>query len=173
MFDLQMTLLKSNTQDRWILIANTHLCAQLDCAHIRLVQVQCILLFIKHVRETILKELNVPNAKVSVIFAGDFNSMPTEGIFQLMTEKTIPVDHKDFRSSKLSTTISNVMDHHCMLLILIDEGEALTNVSLSHDYNMASAYAIPPLYTNYTADFKGCLDHIFYETDTVRTVQVS
>lgn len=95
-----MTLLKSNTQDSYILVATTHLCAKLDAAHIRLVQVQCILLYIKHVRETVLKELKIPNDKVSIIFAGDFNSMPTEGIFKYMTEQRLSSDHEDFRSSK-------------------------------------------------------------------------
>lgn len=98
----QLTLLKSNTQNRYLLVANTHLSAQLDAAHIRLLQLQCILLYIKRVRDKELKELNIPDDQVSIVFSGDFNSKPMEGVFKLMTEKSIPPDYQDFRSSESS-----------------------------------------------------------------------
>lgn len=53
----------------------------------------------------------------------------------------------------------------------IDEDQTVKNVTLDHQYNMKSAYDLP-IYSNYTGDFKGCLDYIFYETDGLKTVQV-
>lgn len=52
-----------------------------------------------------------------------------------------------------------------------DETQAVKNLSLEHDFNFKSAYDTN-IFTNYTRDFKGCLDYIFYEPETLKTVQV-
>lgn len=42
----------------------------------------------------------VQGKDISVVFCGDFNSTPEHGIMQLMTEKHVPVDYKDWRYGK-------------------------------------------------------------------------
>lgn len=37
------------------------------------------------------------------------------------------------------------------------------NAILNHELCFQSAYDPPPLYTNYTLNFKGCLDYIFID----------
>lgn len=34
------------------------------------------------------------------MLCGDFNSTPIDGVYELVTKKNIPVDHKDWQSSK-------------------------------------------------------------------------
>lgn len=98
-FVFQLTLLKCNFHDRFLLVLNTHLYAAIDASHIRLVQVKAILDYIKYYRETRLKELNIPEDQLSVIFCGDFNSQPHSGVYKLMTENSVPSDCADFQSS--------------------------------------------------------------------------
>lgn len=93
-------MLKSNFHDKYLLVANTHLAAALDAAHIRLLQIQATMLYIKYYRESRLSELGIPNDRVAFIFCGDFNSQPDRGVVKFMTEKFIPSDYVDFNSSK-------------------------------------------------------------------------
>lgn len=81
-------------------MANTHLYAALDAAHIRIIQSQAILQYIKYYRENRLKELYIPDEKVSMVFCGDFNSQPHSGVYKLITQKHLPSDEPDLRSSK-------------------------------------------------------------------------
>lgn len=88
-------------------------------------------------------------ADVSLIFCGDFNSVPECGIFKLMTETFVPENFIDWNSNK---------------------EQAVKNVSLSQPFKMGSACGTPD-FTNYTVGFQACLDYIFYQTDKFRVVK--
>lgn len=87
--------------DKYILVANTHLYFHPDADHIRLLQIGLFMLYVKHVREEIVNELEISNDKLSIVFCGDFNSVPECGIYKLMTEQFVPDNFVDFKSSKL------------------------------------------------------------------------
>lgn len=97
---LQVNLLKSKTHDKYVLVANTHLYFHPDADHIRLLQIGLFMTYIKHIRETVTKEKHLRKEQISLIFCGDFNSVPECGIYKLMTEQFVPDDFVDFRSSK-------------------------------------------------------------------------
>lgn len=84
------------------MIANTHLYFHPDADHIRLLQIGLFMLYIKHIRTELETELNISNDKLSLIFCGDFNSVPECGIYKLMTEQFVPDNFVDFKSSKFS-----------------------------------------------------------------------
>lgn len=92
--------MKSKAHNKYLLVANTHLYFHPDADHIRLLQIGFFMLYIKHFRGEITKELSIPNELVSIIFCGDFNSVPECGIYKLMTEQFVPDDFIDFRSSE-------------------------------------------------------------------------
>lgn len=46
----------------------------------------------------------------------------------------------------------------------------MKTISFSHQFTFKSAYDVP-IYTNYTENFKGCLDYIFYEKDSLNVTQ--
>lgn len=52
-----------------------------------------------------------------------------------------------------------------------DTEEAIENISLTQDLCMSSACGTPQ-YTNYTPEFSGCLDYIFYEKDKFEVEQI-
>ncbi|KAL2745648.1 hypothetical protein V1477_006039 [Vespula maculifrons] len=131
-----------------LVIANTHLYFHPDADHIRLLQAYYILLYIENLIEKIKQEH--PQSNVSILLCGDFNSVPECGIYQLMTENYIPENYKDW-SSNLEETVKGV--------------------SLTYNVRFASACGTP-IYTNYTPEFSGCLDYIFYEKNKLEVEQV-
>lgn len=101
---LQVTVLKSRENGLYLIVANTHLYFHPDADHIRLLQVAFFMLYVKHIYESTIAELKLNEHQISIIFCGDFNSVPECGIYKLMTEKYIPTDFIDFQSSKYKYT---------------------------------------------------------------------
>lgn len=96
---LQVTVLKSKANEQYLIVANTHLYFHPDADHIRLLQIGFFMLYVKHIYQTTITELNLTEKQLSIIFCGDFNSVPECGIYKLMTEKFVPDDFIDFQSS--------------------------------------------------------------------------
>lgn len=103
-----MTALKSTEHDKYLLVANTHLYFHPDADHIRLMQIGFFLTYVKHIYETTVKQLNIQDDQLSIVFCGDFNSTPECGIFKLMTEGYVPDDFVDFRSSKFNEANNSI-----------------------------------------------------------------
>lgn len=102
---LQVTVLKAKENGHILAVANTHLYFHPDADHIRLLQIGFFMLYVKHVYENIIAEQNLNKNQISIIFCGDFNSVPECGIYKLMTEKHVPEDFIDFQSSMLFLSI--------------------------------------------------------------------
>lgn len=100
---LQVTVLKSKANGQYLIVANTHLYFHPDADHIRVLQIGFFMLYVKHIYQSTIAELNLSEKQVSIIFCGDFNSVPECGIYKLMTEKFVPENFIDFQSSKYSS----------------------------------------------------------------------
>ncbi|XP_012150679.1 2',5'-phosphodiesterase 12 isoform X3 [Megachile rotundata] len=96
-------------------------------------------------RNTIIQNAE---CNVSIIYCGDFNSVPESAVYQLIIKKHILNYHDDSQS---------------------DPDPRIRSVK--HDVNLHSACGTPK-YTNYTTTFSGCLDYIFYQTDHLEIEQV-
>lgn len=146
---VQVTTLKFKENPSEILIVgNTHLYFHPNADHIRLLQGFFAVSYVKHIAEEAKKQN--PDCNVNIILCGDFNSVPDCGIYQLMTTGFVPSDFKDWNSFP---------------------EEAVTNISLSQNMQFASACGTPE-YTNYTVEFSGCLDYIYYQTERLEVEQV-
>ncbi|XP_029171782.1 2',5'-phosphodiesterase 12 isoform X1 [Nylanderia fulva] len=146
---IQVTTLRSKeNQSEILIIGNTHLYFKPDADHIRLLQGYYAIIYVHEAAKKIREEN--PECNVSVILCGDFNSVPECGIYQLMTENYVPETCEDWNSNP---------------------AEAIKNVSLMQDLCMSSACGTPE-YTNYTPEFSGCLDYIFYERDKFEIEQI-
>lgn len=145
---LQVTLLRSKENpQKYILVANTHLYFHPDADHVRLLQFGINMLLVNDFAKKFQEKYS---NDVSLIFCGDFNSVPECGIYKLMTEGYVPDNFIDWSSNK---------------------EEAVQNVDLTQPYKMQSACGTPK-YTNYTVGFKECLDYIFYQTDKFAVTKV-
>ncbi|XP_031835173.1 2',5'-phosphodiesterase 12 [Nomia melanderi] len=145
---VQTLTLRSKENLEILIVGNTHLYFRPDADHIRLLQAYYCLVYLQSLAQKTKQEN--PEYNVSIIYCGDFNSEPNNGIYQLMTQKYIPEDYADWKSTS---------------------NENVENVTLKHDINLSSACGIPE-YTNYTAAYSGCLDYIFYQTDYLGVEQV-
>lgn len=97
---VQVTVLKSLQEDKYLIVANTHLYFHPDADHIRVLQIAFFMLYVQHVHQKTKAELNLSDEQTAIIFCGDFNSVPECGIYKLMTEKFVPEDFIDFQSSE-------------------------------------------------------------------------
>lgn len=125
-------------QGRLLLVANTHLYYHPDADHIRLLQAYMCIRIIEQLRSEYSHRFGIMPA---VIFAGDFNSCPNYGVFQLMTYGYVSEHCRDWFSK-------------------VDEG--VLGLHAMQKIPLASACGTPE-YTNFTGMFQGCLDYIFYE----------
>ncbi|KAM7283666.1 2',5'-phosphodiesterase 12 [Ixodes scapularis] len=123
---------------RLLLVANTHLYYHPDSDHIRLLQAYCCIRLLEWLRREYSERFGVVPA---VIFAGDFNSCPAFGVYQLLTSGSVSEDCEDWCSNA---------------------DEAVSGLRAVQKIPLASACGVP-VYTNYTPNFKGCLDYIFYD----------
>lgn len=147
---LQVSLLKfRDCSDRYLLVANTHLYFAPDADHIRLLQGSVCVKYMEYIKEYFerMLKLNQEDSKpvISVIFCGDMNSDPKCGLRKLLLEGRIDSGLEDWRSN---------MD------------EEVTGLSVETFFKFKSAYENID-YTNYTPEFKGCLDYIYYQQDDI------
>lgn len=86
---------------------------------------------------------------VQLLLCGDFNSLPNSGVIEFLGSGRVAIDHMDFKDR---------LYRACLQRVLSNESNDFT-----HGFKLASAYSedIMP-YTNYTHDFKGIIDYIFY-----------
>ncbi|XP_072936524.1 2',5'-phosphodiesterase 12 [Epargyreus clarus] len=143
------TILRSiDTPNEILVIGNTHLYFHPDSDHIRLIQGGIVIYWLQHLCNT-LKEQNKEN-RISLILCGDFNSVPSCGIYQLYTQGVAPNSLPDWSSN---------------------QNEAIDNLTLNQEISLASACGTPE-YTNFTEGFADCLDYIFYDTKNLTVAQV-
>lgn len=58
-----------------------------------------------------------------------------------------------------------------LIMIFVDEEEAVRGVNLVQPFEIQSACGTPN-YTNFTAGFRACLDYIFYQTNNLLVKEV-
>ncbi|KAK4879321.1 hypothetical protein RN001_007467 [Aquatica leii] len=130
-----------------VLVANTHLYFHPDSDHIRLLQGGIAIRYLV----ALLNNLqNKTGKRVSLIFCGDFNSVPECGIYQLYTTGLVREDFIDWKSNA---------------------EEAVEGLNLNQPLPIGSACGTPK-FTNYTSGFADCLDYIYYTKDNLEVVQI-
>ncbi|XP_034187530.1 2',5'-phosphodiesterase 12 [Osmia lignaria lignaria] len=144
---IQTVILKSKENPEILVIGNTHLYFRPEADHIRLLQAYYGLTYLHSFAGKVKKEN--PECNVSIIYCGDFNSVPDSAVYRLMTQKHILNYYNDWHA----------------------DSDQRINLSIKHDVNLSSACGTPK-YTNYTGTFSGCLDYIFYQMDHLEVEQV-
>lgn len=141
---LQVTVLQSLCDPSRILcVGNTHLYWRPEGGNVRLVQIAVAL---EHMKQVVTEKH--PGARL--IFSGDFNSTPSSGLFQLLSQGCIPEDHEDWGSGGPEEQI---------------------RLGLTNPFQLSSACGVPD-FTNFVGGFQGCLDYIFVEPRTLQVEQV-
>ena len=104
------------------------------------------------------------------VYCGDFNSQVWTELYHLLTQGTMSADgKKDFLHPSLSVTIKNTQlfkpKTQTIPYYKIFEKHYTVSETVKSVY--ATIQGSEPQYTNYTGDFHGCLDYIFYSAGIV------
>ncbi|KAF4522157.1 hypothetical protein B566_EDAN010417 [Ephemera danica] len=143
-----------------LLVCTAHIHWDPEFCDVKLIQT----MMLSHELRTILDEASHsfrPGHKpdinaVQLLLCGDFNSLPDSGVIEFLTQGRVPADHRDFKELKYRSCLQRIAN------MREKPGE------YSHSFNLASAYAEDVMpYTNYTFDFKGIIDYIFYQRATM------
>lgn len=163
-----------------LLVATCHIHWDPECCDVKLIQTMMLMKKLKNILEesqTTMRQQKQGNSAtdssvrgtgvavadsnaIPLILCGDLNSLPDSGVVEYLSLGSISADHKDFKDhgykdslQKLSSTDS-------------------TN-SYSHAFRLSKAYTDDVMpYTNYTCDFKGTIDYIFYSRDSIRPLGI-
>jgi len=128
---------------KYVLVATTHIFWNQEFRDVKLLQVQFLMEQISSMTSIKTKWNRIP-----MIICGDFNAVPGSGPYEFMMSGRIPPRHEDLEPYYYGDYSENGMRHPFLL---------------------SSAYAAigEPQFTNYTGDFSGALDYIFYSSDTL------
>jgi len=146
-----LTLLENKDTRQKLLIANAHLHWDPSYRDVKLLQTKMLVEEISR-----FAPRNVP-----VLICGDFNSMPSSGVYTFLSSGSVPEDHEDLTppvgtpNTVAPTSLSTVFPN-----------------GIHHNLSLRSAYAmIDELdFTNWTPQFKGVIDYIFYDTKSLQIV---
>lgn len=151
-----------------LLVCTAHIHWDPEYCDVKLVQTLMFTNEIKQIIEQANREfrphLNPTNAPIDlstnipVVICADLNSLPDSGVIQYLREGKILANHNDFKDLGYDSCLQKINQS--------DKPSELT-----HNLKLECAYdkEIMP-HTNYTFDFKGMIDYIFYSRQQMRTV---
>ena len=101
---------------------------------------------------------------IPILMCGDLNSLPNSGVVEYIVKGRVPTDHQDFRNCSYEAFFdSNIRSSQSAFSMYKPE--------LRHPFRLKSSYTEEQLvYTNYTYDFKGIIDYMFYSGDLLQPV---
>lgn len=136
-----------------LIVGNTHVHWNPTFSDVKLMQSQLLLEYCEHLVHSTKVETGLQN--VPLLLCGDFNSTPQSGVYQFMTQGALSGNHPDFLGHRFG---------------------AYTLRGLRHALSLSSVYAEvmgdEPEFTNYTLDFVGVLDYIFFSQNALNAVAV-
>lgn len=127
-------------------VINTHILADPGFTDVKLLQA--------HLLVRTFEQMQIKN--MPLLVCGDFNSTPDSAVYEYLRQGSIRGNHEDLRS---------------------DPCGLLKHLTIQHPLRMATAYetcnGVEAEYTNYTEDFKGTLDYIWFSYDTLAVLAIS
>jgi CCR4-NOT transcription complex subunit 6 len=154
---IQQPTLGRSTQQRevnQICVANTHLYSNKDFPDVKLWQSWQLLQELESF--VVSRGTNLP-----LIICGDFNSTPDTAVYDLLSRQSVHPGHPDV----------NVATNDDVPNVLPDA------MNITHSFQLGSAYQTvlgdEPWVTNYTQNFKGVLDYIWYSAPNLRPLAVA
>lgn len=131
-----ITRLEHKETRQEVIVANVHIHWDPSFRDVKLIQTIIL------VEE--LEKLSMLHPKASVILCGDLNSLPGSGVCSFLETGSVPADHPDF------------MTHTY---------EPYTSDGARHGLSLRNAYSFipePMLFSNYTPNFLGLIDYIWF-----------
>lgn len=127
-------------------VVNTHILADPGYTDVKLWQAHLLLRSLE----------NLPLKHAPMLVCGDFNSTPDSAVYEYMRQGSVRQNHAD-----LQTDPCNLLQHF----------------SVQHNLKVATAYETcngrEAEYTNFTEEFRGTLDYIWFTSDSLTVLAIS
>uniref|UniRef100_A0A8C2E316 poly(A)-specific ribonuclease n=1 Tax=Cyprinus carpio TaxID=7962 RepID=A0A8C2E316_CYPCA len=150
-----------------LLVANAHMHWDPEYSDVKLVQTMMFLSEVKNIVDTANRSLKLSSVSgetkaIPIVLCADLNSLPDSGVVEYLSTGGVDSTHKDFKELRYIDSLTNF---NC-------NGKNGTS-RITHGFKLKSAYenGLMP-YTNYTFDFKGIIDYIFYSQPLLNVLGV-
>ncbi len=158
-----------------ILVANAHIHWDPEFADVKLIQT---VMLMNELDSIVMKaqsekgvgyKTSVPGTPgVPIVFCGDLNSLPNSSVVKYLLNGRIPIDHTDLRDHGYEGFLSGFSAS-----VRPGMRSPMGKPELVHQFNLKHAYSTDQMvYSNYTHDFKGKIDYIYYSSDFVSTTGI-
>ncbi|XP_037084077.1 CCR4-NOT transcription complex subunit 6-like [Pollicipes pollicipes] len=148
-----------------LMVCTAHIHWDPEFCDVKLIQTMMLMSEIRQIMEQAGREVasfrpggghRSASNNIQLLLCGDLNSLPDSGVVEFLVNGRIPANHPDFKELGYRTCLKK--------LSVSNERSG----EFTHPFRLASSYSpdIMP-YTNYTYDFKGIIDYIFYCRDTM------
>lgn len=127
-------------------VLNTHILADPGFTDVKLWQAHLLLRTLEQ----------LPDRNMPLLVCGDFNSTPDSAVYEYCLQGSVRQDHEDFRSDP------------CGILKQLHCGHS---IRLQTSYDQCNGREAQ--YTNYTEDFKGTLDYIWFTSESLSVLAIS
>ncbi|XP_076253134.1 CCR4-NOT transcription complex subunit 6-like twin isoform X2 [Rhynchophorus ferrugineus] len=144
-----------------VLVCTAHIHWDPEFCDVKLIQTMMLSNELKSILEESAQTLRTNNVNISdpsniqLVLCGDFNSLPDSGVIEFLSTGRVSQDHKDFKTFSYKPCLEKILS--------CDKPNDFT-----HSFKLASAYNDEIMaFTNYTFEFKGIIDYIFYTKNTM------
>ncbi|XP_067084062.1 CCR4-NOT transcription complex subunit 6-like isoform X1 [Osmerus mordax] len=146
--------LKPLQEKQLLLVANAHMHWDPEYSDVKLVQTMMFLSELKSIAQRASGCQDTHDSiSIPIILCADLNSLPDSGVVEYLSRGGVAENHKDFKDLRYSECLNNFSCN----------GRSGSDGSITHSFQLRSAYEGSPMpYTNYTYDFKGVIDYIFF-----------
>uniref|UniRef100_A0A8C1NXW8 poly(A)-specific ribonuclease n=1 Tax=Cyprinus carpio TaxID=7962 RepID=A0A8C1NXW8_CYPCA len=158
-----------HTQKQLLLVANAHMHWDPEYSDVKLIQTMMFLSELKSIAERASGSINSASptsdtSSIPIVLCADLNSLPDSGVVEYLSNGGVAENHKDFKELRYSDCITNFS---------CNSKNGKPDGSITHSFQLKSAYEgnLMP-YTNYTYDFKGVIDYIFFSKTHMRVLGV-
>uniref|UniRef100_A0A8C1AKB2 poly(A)-specific ribonuclease n=2 Tax=Cyprinus carpio TaxID=7962 RepID=A0A8C1AKB2_CYPCA len=158
-----------HTKKQLLLVANAHMHWDPEYSDVKLIQTMMFLSELKSIAERASGSINSASptsdtSSIPIVLCADLNSLPDSGVVEYLSNGGVAENHKDFKELRYSDCITNFS---------CNSKNGKPDGSITHSFQLKSAYEgnLMP-YTNYTYDFKGVIDYIFFSKTHMRVLGV-
>ena len=135
-----------------VMVSTAHIHWDPEYSDVKLIQTMMLISELKKIIEETIQNYKLGNTDINtipLILCGDLNSLPDSGVVEYLVSGKVASNHEDFKDISYEEILHKIS---CK-----NEKDVL-----SHDFRLSRAYdAIMP-FTNYTYDFKGIIDYVFF-----------
>uniref|UniRef100_A0A673M512 poly(A)-specific ribonuclease n=1 Tax=Sinocyclocheilus rhinocerous TaxID=307959 RepID=A0A673M512_9TELE len=152
-----------------LLVANAHMHWDPEYSDVKLVQTMMFLSEVKNIVDKATRSLKLSSISgetnaIPLVLCADLNSLPESGVVEYLSTGGVDSTHKDFKELRYIDSLTNF---NC------NGKNGTSSTRITHGFKLKSAYenGLMP-YTNYTFDFKGIIDYIFYSQPLLNVLGV-